>query len=66
LHAMAPSALRDPTQYYLLVETGDAVLDFHEAVAHYAGAKQVVIEGGDHSFQAYEAKLPSIFSFLFP
>ncbi len=66
LQAMSPAALRDPSRYYVLVETGDAVLDYREAVATYAGGKQAIIEGGDHSFQAYEAMLPAIFSFLFP
>lgn len=32
----------------MLVETGDEVLDYHQAVERYAGARQTVLEGGDH------------------
>jgi predicted esterase YcpF (UPF0227 family) len=49
--------------YYLLVETGDEVLDYQEAVAFYAGARQVVLEGGDHGFTRFSEYLPSILEF---
>ena len=34
-----------PERYLLLVETGDEVLDYRQAVARYAGAEQVVVAG---------------------
>ena len=34
-----------PQRYLLLVETGDEVLDYRQAVARYAGAEQVVVTG---------------------
>jgi len=34
-----------PSRYLLLVETGDEVLDYQAAVARYAGARQVVVQG---------------------
>jgi hypothetical protein len=49
-----------PARYLLLVETGDEVLDFRKAVARYAGADQVVVPGGDHSFQSFPEHLPRI------
>ena len=52
-----------PARYLLLVETGDEVLDYRAAVAHYAGARQIVVHGGDHSFQSFEKLLPEIFAF---
>jgi uncharacterized protein len=64
LTALYPATLADPSRYYLLVETGDDVLDYREACARYAGGKQCVREGGDHSFQAYAEQLPSIIEFL--
>ncbi len=52
-----------PQRYLLLVETGDEVLDYRKAVARYAGAEQVVTEGGDHSLQSFPEHLPRIVRF---
>jgi predicted esterase YcpF (UPF0227 family) len=52
-----------PERYFLLLETGDEVLDYREAVAHYAGAWQYVRGGGDHAFQDYAVQLPAILRF---
>jgi hypothetical protein len=52
-----------PARYLLLVETGDEVLDYREAVRKYAGARQVVIAGGDHSLQSFAEHLPLILEF---
>ena len=50
-------------RYLLLVETGDEVLDYRRAVARYAGAEQVVVQGGDHSLRSFEQHLPRILQF---
>lgn len=52
-----------PQRYLLLVETGDEVLDYRQALLRYAGAKQVVLEGGDHSFTRFPEYLPQLFEF---
>lgn len=52
-----------PDRYLLLVETGDEVLDYRAAVAKYAGARQVVVEGGDHSFKSFPEHLALILEF---
>lgn len=52
-----------PGRYLLLVETGDEVLDYRRAVERYAGAEQVVVEGGDHSLQSFARHLPRILEF---
>jgi predicted esterase YcpF (UPF0227 family) len=52
-----------PQRYLLIVETGDEVLDYRKAVARYAGAEQVVIQGGDHSLQSFPQHLPRILEF---
>jgi len=57
------TAAIDPDRYLLLVETGDAVLDYREAVRKYAGARQVVVAGGDHMLQSFPAHLPLILDF---
>ena len=58
--AVAPSRREN---YLLLVETGDAVLDYREAVDFYAGSRQVVREGGDHGFTCFSEYLPQILEF---
>jgi len=52
-----------PERYLLIVETGDEVLDYRKAVARYAGARQVVIQGGDHSLQSFPQHLDRILEF---
>ena len=52
-----------PQRYLLLVETGDEVLDYREAVEKYQGARQIVIEGGDHSLQSFPGHIPLILEF---
>lgn len=52
-----------PERFWLMVETGDEVLDYREAVEKYAGARQTVIEGGDHSFRHFADYLDPIIDF---
>jgi uncharacterized protein len=52
-----------PQRYLLLVETGDELLDYRQAVRRYAGAEQVVVEGGDHSLQSFPRHVPRILRF---
>jgi predicted esterase YcpF (UPF0227 family) len=52
-----------PARYLLIVETGDEVLDYRRAVARYAGAEQIVVQGGDHALQSFERHLPRIVEF---
>ena len=52
-----------PERYFLLVETGDEVLDYRQAVARYAGCRQYVLDGGDHSFTRFPDLLPQLFEY---
>jgi predicted esterase YcpF (UPF0227 family) len=52
-----------PERFWLMVETGDEVLDYREAVEKYAGARQTVIEGGGHSFRHFAGYLDAIIDF---
>jgi predicted esterase YcpF (UPF0227 family) len=58
------ATLSEPSQLMVLVQTGDEVLDYRQAVAKYADCELVVEQGGDHGFQGYENHLPDIMSFL--
>jgi predicted esterase YcpF (UPF0227 family) len=60
--ALAVDAVH-PERYLLIVETGDEVLDYRDAVRKYAGARQVVIEGGDHTLASFSDHLPLILEF---
>ncbi|MCC6474361.1 MAG: esterase [Burkholderiales bacterium] len=50
-------------RYLLLVETGDELLDYRLAMQRYAGARQRVVEGGDHTFQSFVDFIPEILAF---
>jgi predicted esterase YcpF (UPF0227 family) len=52
-----------PERYLLLVETGDEVLDYRQAVSRYAGCEQRVLAGGDHSFTQFPELLPQLFEY---
>ena len=52
-----------PELYFLLVETGDEVLDYRQAVERYGGARQLVIAGGDHGFSDFSAYLDTVLEF---
>ncbi|MBL8515388.1 MAG: alpha/beta fold hydrolase [Betaproteobacteria bacterium] len=64
LSALVPRKPLSVARYWLLVESGDATLDYREAVAHYAGSRQTVIEGGDHGFQSWDRLLPEVVEWL--
>lgn len=52
-----------PERYFLLLQTGDEILDYRVAQARYVGAKQSVISGGDHGFQFFENYVDAICAF---
>lgn len=52
-----------PEHYLLMVETGDEVLDYRDAVEKYRGSRQLVIEGGDHGFSDFADHLDHVFEF---
>lgn len=62
LQAMEVADLR-PERYWLLVEEGDEVLDYRQAVARYQDARQTVLAGGDHSFTRFVDFVPQILEF---
>jgi predicted esterase YcpF (UPF0227 family) len=52
-----------PQRYYLLVQSGDDLLDWRESVAYFAGAWQRVEGGGDHAFVDFARVIGSILAF---
>lgn len=64
LKALDVKKVERPRDFWLLQQTDDEVLDYRQAVARFAGAKQTVEQGGDHSFVGFERFTPSIIDFL--
>ena len=52
-----------PERYWLLLEEGDEVLDYRQAQAFYAGCRQTVLPGGDHSFTRFPEFVPQLIEF---
>ncbi|ENO75129.1 YqiA/YcfP family alpha/beta fold hydrolase [Thauera sp. 63] len=63
LRALEVPAITRPERYWLLAETGDEVLDYRHAVQKYAGARQTVLEGGDHGFSRWNDYLDAVIAF---
>lgn len=57
------AAITRPERYFLLAATGDEVLDYRDMVAHYAGAHQHVIQGGDHAVSDFERYVDEVMAF---
>lgn len=63
LQRLEVKSIRKPERYLLMVETGDELLDYREAVEKFKEAKQIVIQGGDHSFQHFTDYIETIIEF---
>ncbi|KGY13700.1 esterase [Vibrio tubiashii] len=64
LKALDTAVIRNPSDFWLLQQTEDEVLDYRQAVTHFSGAKQSVEQGGDHSFIDFERYPSQIIDFL--
>ena len=63
LAALDVEAITRPQRYLLLAQTGDEVLDYRDAVTYYAGATQIIEEGGDHGFAGFERHIQTLLDF---
>jgi predicted esterase YcpF (UPF0227 family) len=52
-----------PQRYLLIVGTADEVLDYRIAVEKYRGARQIVVEGGDHGLSNFDPYLDPALAF---
>jgi uncharacterized protein len=64
LAACDPKELQNTDLYWLMVQTGDATLDYRDAVAKYQGCRQTVEPDGNHSFEGYEFWINDIVAFF--
>ena len=63
LRALAVHPVTRQERYFLIAATGDEVLDYRDMVAHYAGARQHVIEGSDHGIAEFPDYLDEVLEF---
>ena len=66
LRGMAVEKITRPERYFLLAATGDEVLDYRTMVAHYPGAKHIVIEGSDHGITEFGQYVDEVLAFCLP
>jgi predicted esterase YcpF (UPF0227 family) len=66
LRALAIGKITRPERYFLIAATGDEVLDYRDMVAHYAGARQHVIEGSDHAIAEFADYVDEVLAFCTP
>jgi predicted esterase YcpF (UPF0227 family) len=63
LAALRVERITRPQRYYLVAATGDEVLDYRDMVAHYAGARQHVIQGSDHAISEFAQYVDEVLAF---
>ena len=66
LRALKVETITRPERYFLIAATGDEVLDYRDMVAHYAGARQHVIEGSDHAIPEFADYVDEVLAFCTP
>jgi uncharacterized protein len=52
-----------PNRYFLVAATGDEVIDYRDMAAKYAGCRQRIIEGSDHSISDFARYLDEVLAF---
>ncbi|MFB9217656.1 esterase YqiA [Vibrio sinaloensis] len=64
LKALDTPVISQVSDFWLLQQEGDEVLDYRQAVSKFTGAKQTVEANGDHSFVGFERYPEQIVQFL--
>lgn len=63
LQALAVPRISRPQRYFLVAATGDEVLDWRDMTRHYAGARQLVIQGSDHGLSGFADQIDAVLAF---
>ncbi len=63
LQQLVVHSIRHPARYLVLLQTGDEVLDYRQALDFYQQCQTDVQEGGDHSYQNLQSRLADIVNF---
>ncbi|PKG40575.1 YqiA/YcfP family alpha/beta fold hydrolase [Psychromonas sp. Urea-02u-13] len=65
LKALDVKIINRPQNSWVLLQQGDEVLDYQQAITKYQGCKITCEKEGDHSFIGFERFIPDIIKFLF-
>lgn len=63
LKSIEVRSISDIGRYLVLLQTGDDVLDYREAVQKYHPDRCIIEQGGDHAFTGFDRYLPQIMKF---
>jgi predicted esterase YcpF (UPF0227 family) len=63
LHALAVPRISRPERYFLVAATGDEVLDWRGMAAHYARARQLIVQGSDHGLSDFAGQIDAVLAF---
>lgn len=63
LQALDVPQLTHPERVLLLIQTGDATLDFRQALAHFPTSPRILMAGGSHGFERFEAVVDRVLQF---
>lgn len=63
LRALEVTQITRPERYFLIAATGDEVLNWQEMLAHYPGARNRIINGGDHGISDFERYRDEVLAF---
>jgi hypothetical protein len=64
LREMFVPRVSNVARYLLIVETGDEVLDYRDAVSYHQGAAQIIVEGGDHELRSFPQHIAALLRFV--
>ncbi len=63
LAAIEVDRITRPERYFLIAARGDEVLDWREMVAAYPGARQWLLDGGDHGLSGFAQQCDAVLEF---
>ena len=63
LRQLEVTSITNPDRYLLMLQTGDEVLDYKQAMEKYAAVPSIVEEGGGHEFMGFDRHLETVLAF---
>ena len=63
LRSLKVDHITKPDRYLLMLQTGDDVLDYKQALEKYAAVPSIVEEGGSHEFAGFDRHLETVLAF---